>query len=515
MRSAHSAVTLAILLLAASLAGCAGRDDGGGDNEEHERVVADLNRRLNESLEAIETLEVQLADLQSEADRVPGFETEVSQLTGRVLLLEINITHLNVEIIVLEGLYSEAQNESAALAVELFEAQSEATELGAEIESLQAESDSRNERIEELESQLDALNSTIANLEAQIESYDVIVANLEATRDQLRDRVEELEEEVENLEADIQELQTQVESLEESQLDCDSSTYVDGGTCRARGNIWVYMPFEDGQQVNITQSHHGYYSHNDQMLYAVDFPAPENTSIAAALPGIVIQVIEYNTGGCPSIACANQSNLIVIDHGDSTFGMYAHLTHNGALVDVGDSVHQGQPIGLSGNTGWSTGPHLHFEVKDVYGQSLPIRFYELANISDGIAFWSASLTSANVQSGQGLNHTHSLCEDGLFLSFGILLDSDFPCSVALLDTTYTLQGWTYAQSGLVGVAQYDVSAEQWLYSCHSSNATGWFDFDLVFSSVYHDYSTYFMIYSADSNCISYQAWDASIGLWLE
>ena len=515
MRSAHSAVTLAILLLAASLAGCAGSEGGEVSNEEHELLVADLNLRLNESLQTIETLEVQLTNLQAEAERVPGLETEVSQLTGKVLLLENNITHLNAEIIVLERLYSEAQNESAALAVELAEAQTEAAGLSEEIESLQADSDSQNERIEDLESQLEALNSTIANLEAQIESYDVIVANLEATRDQLRDRIEELEEEVENLELEIQELETQVESLEESQLDCDSSTYVDDGTCRARGNIWVYMPFEFGEQVNITQSYHGYYSHNDQMLYAVDFPVPENTSIAAALPGIVVQVIEHNTGGCPSVTCANQSNLIVIDHGDSTYGLYAHLTHNGALVDVGDSVHQGQPIGLSGNTGWSTGPHLHFEVKDIYGQSMPIRFHELANISDGVAFWSASVSSANIQSGQNLNHTHSQCEDGLFLSFGILLHSDIPCSVAQLDTTYSLQGWTYGQSGMVGVAQYDISAEQWLYSCYSSNATGWFDVNLMYSSVYHEYSTYFMVYSADSNCVSYQAWDQSIGLWLE
>lgn len=514
MRSAGTPVLLSLVLLTASLAGCAGTDEKsgeGGDGSE----VADLNQRLNESALLIEDLESRLAALQASADEVPGLETEVSVLRGKVLLLEINITHLNAEIIVLGRLLSDSQNESSRLETELAEAQVQESILEMEIEALQADDDADEDRIEALEELLEAANSTIENLQSQIETYDVIVANLEATRDQLRDRVSELEEQIEGLEASVLELQAQVEELEESQIECDSSTYEDNGICRARGNIWVYMPFENGQQVNVTQSHHGYYSHNDLMLYAVDFPAPENTSIAAALPGVVIQVIEFNTGGCPSIACANQSNLIVIDHGDSTFGMYAHLTHNGALVDVGDTVHQGQPIGLSGNTGWSTGPHLHFEVKDVYGQSLPIRFYELANISDGIAFWSASLTSANVQSGQGLNHTHSLCEDGLFLSFGILLDSDIPCSVALLDTTYSLQGWTYAQSGMVGVAQYDISAEQWLYSCHSSNATGWFDFDLVFSSVYHDYSTYFMIYSADSNCISYQAWDASIGLWLE
>lgn len=514
MRSASTASLLTLLVLASSLAGCAGSEDNPGGQDDASEI-ADLNHRLNESALIIEELETKLATLQASADEVPRLQAEVSSLSAELMLLEFNITHLNAEIIVLERLHSESQNEAAQLAAELAEAETQVEVVMQEIEVLRANENTSNEQLEDLENQLTSLNSTIANLESQIETYDVIVANLEATRDQLRDRVSQLEEQIEGLEDEVEELQSQVEDLEDSHLDCDSSTYVDDGTCRARGNIWVYMPFEYGQQVNITQSHHGYYSHNDQMLYAVDFPAPENTSIAAALPGVVIQVIEHNTGGCPSVACANQSNLIVIDHGDSTFGIYAHLTHNGASVDVGDVVHQGQPIGLSGNTGWSTGPHLHFEVKDIYGQSLPIRFHELANISDGIAFWSASLTSANVQSGQGQNHTHSLCKDGLFLSFGVLLDSDIPCSVAQLDTTYTLQGWTYAQSGLVGVAQYDISAEQWLYSCYSTNATGWFDISLVFSSVYHDEATYFMVYSTDSNCISYQAWDQSIGLWLE
>lgn len=508
MRSATSAAMLALLLLAASLAGCAGSEDGEIVDDERDEIIADLNERLNESAEAIVSLEDQLVALQAEADLVPGLKDEASQLTGRVLMLESNITHLNAEIIVLERLYSEAQNESVSLASELAQSQAQAEALGTQIDALQADVEEDAARIEELQEQLDSLNSTIENLEAQIETYDVIIANLEATRDQLRDRVAQLEE-------DIVELQSEVESLEEAQLECDSSTYQDGNVCRSRGIIWVNMPFEDGHQANITQSHHGYYSHNDAMLYAVDFPTPENTSITAALPGIVIQVVENYTGGCPSSECEDQSNFVIIDHGDSTYGMYAHLTHNGALVDVGDSIHQGQQIALSGNTGWSTGPHLHFEVKDIYGQSIPIRFHELANISRGVAHWGASVASANIETGQGLNHTHSVCDEELFLAFGILLDSDIPCSLAQLDTPYSLQGWTYGPAGNVGVAQYDIGDGNWIYSCYSANANGWFNINLEFDSAVHEDAVYFMVYSADSDCVSYQAWDQSIGLWLE
>ncbi len=504
----RSAGLLALLVLTAGLAGCAGNGDSSPVEGERDAKIVELEQRLNESAETIDGLHSQLAELQAQADEVPGLESRVAELTADVLWLESNITHLNAEIIVLERLYSEAQNESQTLAEQLSDVQSQVLALEVEIATLEADSEASQERIEELQAQSDALNSTIDNLLSQIEAYDVIISNLEATRDQLRDRVADLEE-------DIEELEAEVESLEAAQLECDSSTYEDNGVCRSRGIIWVSMPFEDGHQVNITQSHHGYYSHNDAMLYAVDFPTPENTTITAALPGIVIQVIEHNTGGCPSSECANQSNLIIIDHGDSTYGMYAHLTHNGALVDVGDSIHQGQEIALSGNTGWSTGPHLHFEVKDIYGQSIPIRFHELANISNGVAYWGASVASANTPSGQGLNHTHSMCDAELFLAFGILLDSNIPCSVAQLDTTYTLQGWTYGPAGNVGVAQYDIDAGYWLYSCYSSNANGWFNINLEFDSATHDDAVYFMVYSADSDCISYQAWDQSIGLWLE
>lgn len=497
-----------LLLMAASFAGCSGEDNSVPNTDYKDEEISDLNQRLNESGDTIESLEEIVSELQELSDQVPALQTTISNLNEDITELNGNISTLRGELQVLGEQYSQAQGEVQTLTEELVLAQVNLSVLEDELEGLEEDSDEARENVQELRSLADSLNSTILELQNQITTYNVIISNLEATRDYYYERVEELEDSVEDLEEQIFELQN-------SQLECDDSTYEDNGVCRSGGIVWVSIPFEAGFIANITQSFHGYYSHNGVMLYAVDFPVDENTTIAAALPGVVIEVVEHHTGGCPSADCVNQSNYVIIDHGDSTFGMYAHLTYNGVLVDVGDIVHQGQPIALSGNTGWSTGPHLHFEVKDIYGQSMPVRFNELSSLTNGVAFWGASVVSNNTQSGQGVNHTTSTCENELFLSFGILLNSDIPCSVAQLDTAYALQGWTYGASGRVGVGQYDISAGQWSYWCYYSNSNGWFDIDLSFSSSTHEDSTYFMVYSADANCVSYQAWDASIGLWLE
>lgn len=59
---------------------------------------------------------------------------------------------------------------------------------------------------------------------------------------------------------------------------------------------------------------------------------------------------------------AGEENVIVIQQADGSYARYYHLTHNGARVAVGDDVKQNQIIGLSGDSGASAGPHLHFDV---------------------------------------------------------------------------------------------------------------------------------------------------------
>ena len=72
------------------------------------------------------------------------------------------------------------------------------------------------------------------------------------------------------------------------------------------------------------------------------------------------------------------ANFILIQHSDGTIGIYGHLKKGGNKVKVGDRVKAGDLIGLSGNTGFTNGPHLHFSVfKSKDGRerlSLPVKF---------------------------------------------------------------------------------------------------------------------------------------------
>src|SRR5258708_31582232 len=56
-------------------------------------------------------------------------------------------------------------------------------------------------------------------------------------------------------------------------------------------------------------------------------------------------------------------NYLVIKHDDGTFGVYWHMEHNGVLVSVGQKIAQGEEIALSGNTGNSSAPHVHFDAR--------------------------------------------------------------------------------------------------------------------------------------------------------
>ncbi len=147
------------------------------------------------------------------------------------------------------------------------------------------------------------------------------------------------------------------------------------------------LPYQSGKSFRVLQGFGSRFSHGGSNRYAVDFKMPVGTPVHAARSGIVVETVEQNDRGCWEDGCGRYANYIVVLHADGTTGEYYHLQQNGALVEVGEQVSAGQRIGLSGNTGHTTMPHLHFAVYRPlpWGkfESLPFRFRSRDGVISG------------------------------------------------------------------------------------------------------------------------------------
>ena len=126
------------------------------------------------------------------------------------------------------------------------------------------------------------------------------------------------------------------------------------------------LPWRVGEGYRIGQGNCGPGSHAAGTLvqYAYDILMPIGTPIIASRSGRVLLVEERFPDGTRT---PGQENYINVTHSDGTIAAYVHLTTAGALVGVGDAVVQGQVIALSGDSGSSTEPHLHFHVQGCEG----------------------------------------------------------------------------------------------------------------------------------------------------
>ncbi len=140
------------------------------------------------------------------------------------------------------------------------------------------------------------------------------------------------------------------------------------------------LPWQGGP-FRLTQGANGQYSHfTAKGRYALDIAMPEGTPIVAARAGVVVKTenAQSGRGNNPS------GNFVRILHDDGTMGVYLHLMQGSVNVREGQRVVVGAPIGRSGNTGNSTGPHLHFVVQRNVGMALESIPFEFAQPVDSL-----------------------------------------------------------------------------------------------------------------------------------
>lgn len=138
------------------------------------------------------------------------------------------------------------------------------------------------------------------------------------------------------------------------------------------------LPYAPGQKFKVTQGYNGKFSHQGSNLYAIDWKMPEGTAVYAARGGIVVRTKDDSDLGGNGMQYDPFNNFVLIRHDDGTLGHYCHLQPGGVVVKPGQRVEVGQLIAHSGNTGFSTGAHLHFCVfKTKNGRervSIPVKF---------------------------------------------------------------------------------------------------------------------------------------------
>jgi murein DD-endopeptidase MepM/ murein hydrolase activator NlpD len=151
---------------------------------------------------------------------------------------------------------------------------------------------------------------------------------------------------------------------------------------------YVYaLPYEKGKKHRVVQGYFGPFSHRERA--ALDFKMKRGTKILAVRDGVVTRVKEDGDKGGWNRKYRQYGNNIIIQHADNSRSGYWHIQKNGVLVNMGDTVKKGQVIALSGNTGYTALPHLHFIVWKFNDkgqwQQVPTRF----ETSKGIKYLKA------------------------------------------------------------------------------------------------------------------------------
>jgi murein DD-endopeptidase MepM/ murein hydrolase activator NlpD len=159
----------------------------------------------------------------------------------------------------------------------------------------------------------------------------------------------------------------------------------------------------------------------DHPHHGIDFAMPEGTELRSVFEGVVERVVDFGN--------ENLGKGVFIRHDDGTLSIYGHLKE--ISVKPGEHVDAGELIGLSGNTGHSTGPHLHFAMKDANGNWL-----DPTPIAEKVSDTQGGLLDWFLQRGQVGNYSHADTTVWDWLATNVWTD----VKAGLIDLAHALTG---------------------------------------------------------------------------
>ena len=215
-----------------------------------------------------------------------------------------------------------------------------------------------------LAAQRERFDDEMARLERMQEQEEALLASVEELREVRAEALATAEQEVDDLEALEDDLSDDYERIERLIANA-ATTPVAASTPSTAGYIWPVCSY--------VTSEYGY--RWGRQHKGIDIEGDRGDPIAAAKAGVVIAAGReesefYNALGI--VGEGGYGNLVLINHGDGVVTAYAHQSE--IIVVPGQSVERGERIGSVGNTGNSTGPHLHLEFR-VNGAAVNPRGY--------------------------------------------------------------------------------------------------------------------------------------------
>ena len=342
--------------------------------------IDDLNSQYEELEEQQKEIQAQIDAAKSEKDK---YLAEKNQLNGQIDNTQAQINVLNNKITLLDNMIAENEASIADLEeeidkdYEIFRQRARASYMSGDSStiSLLLGADSFSDflmkaditaRVAENDRQI------IAGLEANIEELEKLQEENEANKADLNESKGTLDEKKQQLNGQVSQIQGQIEDIDALQKQYEANkAEIDKMMAQVQSEInEIYASYESQGEytggvmtwpvpgyTGIT-SYYGWRFNNTDFHTGIDISGANIyvKNIVAAADGVVIKAQETYVQG------VGYGRYLLIDHGGNISTLYGHTSQ--LLVSEGDHVTRGQAIAKVGSTGWSTGPHLHFEVRE-------------------------------------------------------------------------------------------------------------------------------------------------------
>lgn len=330
--------------------------------EQKEEELKEIQQQKSENMKQVENLIGQISDYESEIDEL---EDQISELQSKITSTEAKIkedeqkykereeqlkevlvaTYENGKTSYLDFLLSSSNLiEFLSTYYLISELTSYDTDL---LEEVEKEKQSLEQQKSELETSKSSLDAAKVTKEAKSAALKTAKSEKEKKVANLTDEEKETQKEIEELEATNRQIQNEIKQAEiKYKQQLEQLQNQSGNT--PTGSGYFIKPVTSG---SITAK--AYYS-SGSFHGAIDYGVPIGTTVIAAADGVVMSTANLSS---------SYGTYVVIRHANGLQTYYAHGTKGSITVKPGQIVKQGQKIMLSGNSGRSSGPHLHFEVR--------------------------------------------------------------------------------------------------------------------------------------------------------